>query len=108
MERSQARPSIPSNVQDRIGELERLVTSLISAANTPIPDQKDIENPVQTLSPSSVQKESLESSQYKIPSRFSDGLGRISLESTETRYVESVHWTAILDGVREAHFLATS
>jgi len=38
----------------------------------------------------------------QVPSQLSDSFGHISLENTETSYVESTHWTTILDGVR--HF----
>ena len=34
------------------------------------------------------------------PSQLSENLGRISLDSSGTSYVEGSHWTAILDGVR--------
>ena len=32
-------------------------------------------------------------------SQLSDSFGRISLNKTSITYVESAHWTAILDGV---------
>lgn len=38
-------------------------------------------------------------------SQLHKSFGRISLENTETNYVEGSHWTAILDGVRPCvHF----
>lgn len=99
VERSQARSVMPVNIQDRIGQLERLVTSLISTPNSPAPIAHETRSSIQALSPAISQQGSDQSSQSKISSRFSDSLGHVSLESTETGYVESIHWTTILDGV---------
>jgi hypothetical protein len=35
----------------------------------------------------------------KDPSQLSSTFGRISITNSEINYVESAHWTAILDGV---------
>jgi hypothetical protein len=32
-------------------------------------------------------------------SKLSETIGKISLDNAETKYVDSAHWTAILDGV---------
>jgi hypothetical protein len=68
-------------MQDRIGQLESLLVSTLSASNR---EQSD-KNQAQATEDSS---------------QLSESFGRFSLENSETSYVESAHWTAVLDGVR--------
>jgi len=63
------------NIQDRIGQLEKLVTTLMSA-----------KGPVENV-------------QSKDPLQLAEDFGRISLENTEISYVEGAHWSAIMDSV---------
>lgn len=64
-------------MQDRITQLESLVRTLMN-------------NTIATRPTDQIARD---------PAQLSDDFGRISLENTETSYVESAHWTAILDGV---------
>ncbi|KAB8801902.1 hypothetical protein FH972_026723 [Carpinus fangiana] len=61
--------------QDRIAHLETLVNSMIAQSKGTKPDVS--EQPVEVL----------------------HNFGRISLENSEVGYVESSHWTAILEGI---------
>lgn len=96
------------NLPDRITQLESLVKSLMENINNPEKETRpeQLQQEPQQLpqpraqSPSAaVQEQSTESSpQDSTP--LGDSFGRISLEKSETTYVESIHWTAILDEVR--------
>ncbi|KAJ9621983.1 hypothetical protein H2203_006864 [Taxawa tesnikishii (nom. ined.)] len=66
-------------MQDRITQLESLVRTLMN-------------NTIATRPTDQIARD---------PAQLSDDFGRISLENTETSYVESAHWTAILDGIAE-------
>jgi hypothetical protein len=64
--------------QEKIGQLEKMVMSLMNG--------KEGQPLVAQSLPSD-------------PSQLPDSFGRISLENAQTNYVESSHWTAVLDGV---------
>ena len=68
----------PANIQDRLGQLEKLVMDTLSA-KTP-----------------SSQRSSANSDDV---SQLAGSFGRIGIENAEISYVEGAHWTAILDGV---------
>jgi hypothetical protein len=96
--------SVATNIPDQIGQLEQLVTSLMTRGNTSQSTEQDptesqdfqeIESP----SPFGAQ-ESIRNPQLQNAPRLSDSFDRISLQSTETSYVDNTHWTAVLDGVR--------
>jgi hypothetical protein len=77
------------NLPDRISQIEDLVTALMNSANKP---------PENQITPDPVPEKTAEPhAQNGIP--ITDNFGRISLEKSETTYVESTHWTAILDEV---------
>lgn len=96
------------DLPDRISQLESLVTSLMNRTNKPPGEQitpesvsEETPRPTQhdaqpTIDPVPEKKTELYS-QSGIP--LADNFGRISLEKSETTYVESTHWTAILDEV---------
>jgi hypothetical protein len=67
------RPLPSANIQDRLGQLEKLVMDTLSAAKPSNPSE-DV-------------------------SQLASSFGRMSIKNSEVRYVESAHWTAILDGV---------
>ena len=92
-------------MQDRIGQLEQLVISLISTLNT---SKSGDDVPVMTSSwPKVSSPATTHTGNGKVlpqdTSQLSDSFGRISLENAEVKYVEGGHWTSILDGV--CHFL---
>jgi hypothetical protein len=95
--------SQPTNIPDRIGQLEQLVTSLVSSGDTPKPsDQSRIEplngqgNEIQSFDR---QPESESDLLPRDPAPPSESFGRISLQTTETSYADNTHWTSVLDGV---------
>lgn len=95
----QAQPQqIPntSSMQNRIGQLEKLVVELMGNMAQPITTS--------TASLTSVEADSSSSDYTHVdytqdPSQLDDRFGRISLGSLGTKYVENEHWSAILDGV---------
>ena len=62
--------------------------------------------PPQTTSPSAPEKDQNTNLSSKGSPPLADSFGRISLEKSETTYVESTHWTAILDEVRAVLFFS--
>jgi hypothetical protein len=99
IQKAQNHPKTTLNhLQDRAGQLEQLVTSLANKDSTnsisfDAEGSPQIESPaIFDQRPSALQLENL--------SQLPDQLGRISLSSIETTYVESSHWTAILGRVR--------
>lgn len=107
LDRHQLRPAASAGIQDRIDQLERLVISLMSALNAAKSTDPISTDPISTET-HGLQKLSSSVAEHEVdgnmlpqdPSLLSDSFGRISLENAETSYVESAHWTAILDGVR--------
>lgn len=96
LNRSQARLKTNASAQDRIGQLEGLVLSLMSRskelASTEVQDVTNNSSPGHL---SQCEGDRL----LDDPSQLSEDLGRISLDNSGTSYVEGSHWTAILDGV---------
>jgi hypothetical protein len=72
-------------MHERVAKLEKLVLSLKLQAST-------------TNNGSSARY--LPQDSVAGVSQLSQSFGRISLENTETTYVEGSHWTAILDNVK--------
>ena len=92
-------PGAAGTVQDRINQLEKQVISLMTSLHAakqsggPTPKEES-SSQSESKSPPSEDDEDLFAGD-----QLSDEFGRISLEGTETTYVESGHWTAILDQV---------
>jgi hypothetical protein len=88
------------NIPDRIGQLERMVTSLMSNAKPTVQSSSGTQSlPYIEFSAVSGQ----ESEGYVIPhdsSQLPGLFGRITQNATGTTYVESTHWSAILGGAR--------
>lgn len=72
-----------TDMQSRIEQLENMVVSLVDHSKQPR-DANLSHEP--TLGPQA---------------DLSDDLGRLNIETTETSYVGSAHWTAIIDGIAE-------
>jgi len=95
--------SAPTNIPDRIGQLEQLVTSMMSTHNT---SQLTNINPMESQGSIHMESSSLYGAQdftgnplrLNAP-QFSDKFGRIDFQNTETSYVDNTHWISILDGV---------
>ncbi|KAH7386217.1 fungal-specific transcription factor domain-containing protein [Cadophora sp. MPI-SDFR-AT-0126] len=88
----------PLNMQDRIGQLENLVMSLKKSLNEKQSNSRAAERTsVTSRTSGSVTQDELESKENEVL----DGVGRISLRNDETNYVESAHWTAILDEISD-------
>jgi hypothetical protein len=86
-------------MQDRIGQLEKLVLELMGNADKGKPGSLSSfdTGPGTAMTPPSDLDDTNEPDE---PVPISDTFGRISLEQTGTSYVENNHWSAILDGVR--------
>ena len=108
LDQSQLRPASSASIQDRIGQLESLVISLMSTLNVATPTyQLSTETHGSPEFSSSVNEHEVDWN--KLPedlSQLSESFGRISLKNAETSYVESAHWTAILDGVCRVRLFA--
>jgi hypothetical protein len=90
-----SRPTNDTSLQDRVGQLEQLVLSLTktSSATSPI-DQTGNTGP-------QVSRDTLDNiSSRQNPSMLSKCFGHIDVEKDETIYVESTHWTSVIDNVR--------
>ncbi|KAK9366239.1 fungal-specific transcription factor domain-containing protein [Lipomyces kononenkoae] len=87
-DQSESLPVRTAAIQDRIGQLETLVTSLMNnlGESNHMPRVSAME-PDRNLT--------------KDVSPLVDSFGHISLDSTETVYVDDNHWRAILDGIAE-------
>jgi hypothetical protein len=72
---------------------ENQITPESLSEETPRPTQLEVPPPVDPVP----EKKTEPCAQKGIP--ITDNFGRISLEKSETTYVESTHWTAILDEV---------
>jgi hypothetical protein len=95
---AEARPTTaPNDLQDRIGQLERLVTSLINTNGTR-PTSSEAEGSARIEQPTILDHQP-DALQPQGSSQIPDQSGLISLSEAETTYVESSHWTAILDSV---------
>ncbi|KAH8683132.1 hypothetical protein BGZ60DRAFT_212877 [Tricladium varicosporioides] len=95
-QRALQRPS--NNIQNKINQLEGLVVSLMGTLNSR-----------QTDSPK-IASEQIISPDYPIlgpkddqppAEALAETFGRITLENAEAKYVDSTHWSAILDGIAE-------
>ncbi|KAK9320869.1 fungal-specific transcription factor domain-containing protein [Lipomyces orientalis] len=100
----------PASIPDRLGQLERLVTSLMSSLESSASVKPGAPPEQISGAPSTGGGMDVESSSSSEPegppgtpdpSRLSDRFGRMSVGATKTTYVESTHWTAILDGIAE-------
>jgi hypothetical protein len=100
------RPKIPqattsNQLQDRIGQLEQLVTSLANKPDSAQPTSQISTGTEGSTRPGLllVLDDKSSSLRFTSPSQYSGRAGRINFSRTETTYVESGHWTSILDGV---------
>ena len=109
-EKSQSVQGASAGVQDRIHQLEKSVVSLASMLNVTkqAPQSSTTsatENVVAAVSQNQAGSPDLDADYHaQIPAAF----GRISLENAETSYVDSTHWTAILDSVGILLFIKDS
>lgn len=108
------KPPPAVKLPDRIAQLEGLVTSLMERINNP-PKWSTSEDTL--LEPSECpqfitqptldrRQEQLQQPHAQNSGNLTDSFGRISLEESETKYVESIHWTAILDEVKAVFILS--
>lgn len=82
------------SMQDRVGQLENLVLSLKSSLNAKQNDSQDSQS-----TPPPDTSGYVESQPSSREEDILGGFGRIILNNDGTNYVESAHWTAILDEV---------
>jgi hypothetical protein len=91
-------PTTDPNIPDRIGQLERMATSLMSNAKITVQSSSGTQSLAHIEFPSGQESEGYVMPHDPIQLR---GLfGRITQNATGTTYVESTHWSAILGGVR--------
>lgn len=90
-------------MQNRIGQLEKLVVELMSNVSTAavnvqqVPSTNGTNGSASTTAPLVVNE--LDVPEEPLELQLTDNFGRISLKNTSTSYVEADHWSAILDGV---------
>ncbi|KAG9239362.1 hypothetical protein BJ875DRAFT_188438 [Amylocarpus encephaloides] len=91
------------NIQNKINQLEGLVISLMSSLNASKgADSKSSD--IETAVPPKRVNESIHASgnlEKLEEGKLSDTFGRITLEKARTTYVDSNHWTSVLDGISE-------
>jgi hypothetical protein len=80
---------LDTNLHDRIEQLEKLVLALASSNSTPTADKLSLHVPDDR------------SASTSSPEDLASNLGRINIDDEQTSYVESTHWTSILDGITE-------
>lgn len=85
-------PKIPNSVHERIDQLEKLVTTLMSG--------KEVDQPSPSVSIMSHMDQFHDDTEKEIPGTPD----RVKLSDDTTSYTNSGHWTSILDGVRVALF----
>lgn len=93
---SAAAQSRSISVQDRIRRLERLVVSLAET-----PKALDLEDKDEKIS-NEILREALQnssSSEGANGHEVADPFGRLSVDESETRYLNPSHWEALLDDV---------
>jgi hypothetical protein len=100
LKRTQSPAAAHTNMHDRIGQLEALVTSLMDSlhktrSSARYSDSCDLLEPLPAFATHQADAMRL----YEGSSRLANSFGRLSLENAETSYVESAHWSAILDEV---------
>ena len=103
MNKVQSRPSKSLNVQKRISQLEDLILSRMNASTAvQSPDQSPTEARKPSItSPSDVANTRKDDSHPKNAAQLDSNLGHVSVGGPETTYVESAHWTVILDSIAE-------
>jgi hypothetical protein len=96
-----------SNIQNKVNQLEELVVSLMGALN----GSKEAELPQfapASLAPTTAIYKEQVSVRPTSARDFEDenlavSFGRMTVEDAATKYVDSAHWTAILQGVSIRH-----
>ncbi|CAI6337991.1 unnamed protein product [Periconia digitata] len=83
-----------SNVYDRINQLEKLVTTLMEANHTGSPGSASAHSNSTPVVNTRIADEPTEADIPLAPDK-------VELNSDETRYANSGHWTSILDGIAE-------
>ena len=94
-------PDLPS-LRGRIVELETLVISWKNGPNAGshiVNQARNVNSNVTHVLQTSSEHDTDTDPISRDPPQPSDNLGRISLENTGTNYVESAHWSAILEKV---------
>lgn len=98
-------PNSASGISTKINQLEQLVVSLMKTLDTTKQAEQQRAASVETTSSGNTgpieSQEPVSSpiSNADDESNLEETFGRIALENSETKFVNSVHWTAILDGV---------
>lgn len=93
-----------ATIQSRISQLEELILNLMNQTNARISGQRNESIEFATNDgPGTWPRRNTGSSGREspgwTPDQVSDRLGHINLADNETTYVDSAHWTALLDGV---------
>lgn len=90
-------------MQDRIGQLEKLVVELMSKTTTQAanPQPTPTECGMNALTDQALHSalDDLDVLEDPTELQLLDNFGSINLKNTSTSYVEEDHWSAILDGV---------
>lgn len=84
-------------MQERIGQLENLVMTLKTNLHAERPGPVS-NTPTPGASPP-YDNEQVEVQPFNQSEQITESIGRINLENDGAKFVESAHWTAILDGV---------
>ena len=100
---SQTTPT-KGNIQNKIDQLEELVVALMNKLNTPQQSEEVHATLESTHEPATqsrlhVRDLRLSESDTSVEQALSDTFGRMTVQNKEIKYVDSGHWTAILDGV---------
>lgn len=85
-----------TTMQNRIGQLEKLVVELMSNMQNPGTSPP---NGIASVDSSNLDSDYSLVDYIQDPSQLDDRFGRISLGTSGTKYVENDHWSSILDGV---------
>ncbi|KAJ6007828.1 hypothetical protein N7540_011804 [Penicillium herquei] len=93
----ETRPPSHSGLTERIGQLERLISSFVDDQNARTQanqfDNSGLTGDVKVKEPQPTSPDGAADP--------SDSFGHISLRDSKTKYVQDTHWTAILDGIAE-------
>ena len=100
---SQPRPSAYQKLQDKLGQLEKLIASQAKGSSAGRPSDERPAEPIDAFDspPSISDPQGYQERPSQEASELSTRLGRMSVENGATTWVENDHWTAILDGMSE-------
>lgn len=88
---SQAASASNGAIQAKIRDLESMVVSLMKAQKDDGSEAHDVEE--------DSGRESYDPADDSVDDSLAEAYGRIDLENSNARYVDSSHWMAVLDGV---------